>query len=103
MNSPREVNNWTDERWASSPYLDVLVKTQQDDVLSNHTATVLLLREVGCRCWEVEIITDGSRESLPVQGGYRFKYAERHDPLSQPSPAALTQILTPAILELSSL
>lgn len=50
-----------------------------------------------------KVITNGSRESLPVQGGYDFKYSERHDPLSQPSPAALTQTLPPAILELPSL
>lgn len=83
--------------------MDVLVKTQQDNVLSNHTATVLLLRDVVADAGKRKIITNGSQESLPMQGGYYFKYSGCHDPLSQPSPAALTQTLTPAILEPSSL
>lgn len=103
MNSLGEVTHWTDERQACGPYLDVLVKTQQDHVLSNHSATVLLLREVPADAGKWKVITNGSQENFPVQGGHHFKYSGCYDPLSQPSPAALTQTPTPAILELSSL
>lgn len=53
--------------------------------------------------WKVIVLsTNGSQENLPVQGEVTT-YPVCYDPLSQPSPVALTQVLPPVILELSRL
>lgn len=46
-------------------------------MLSNHTVTVLPLREAAADAGKGKVIilfTNGSRENLPVQRGYYFKY-----------------------------